>query len=106
MTMTAITTMMIFDENDEDGENDEDYGAVFFLPFALHTHAFVSMVQFCFSIVFVHWGPAYNNIIGPFCSLFLFIKDMIYGSINVSCFIMFYGCCGGGVGVVLLVADS
>ena len=45
--------MMMFDDDDDDGENDEDYGAVF-LPFALHTHAFVSMVQFCVSIVFVH----------------------------------------------------
>ena len=78
----------------------------FFLPFALHTHASVSMVQFCVSIVFVHWGPTYNNIIGPFCSLFLLIKDLIYVSIYVSCFILFYGCCGGGVGVVLLVVDS
>ena len=63
------------------------------------------MVQFCVSIAFVHWGPTYNNIIRTFCSLFLLIKDLIYGSINVSCFILFYGC-GGGVGVVLLVVDS
>ena len=58
------------------------------------------MVQFCVSIVFGHWGPTYNNIIGPFCSLFLLIKDLIYGSIYLSCFILFYGCCGGGVGAV------
>ena len=64
------------------------------------------MVQFCVSIVFVHWGPTYNNIISPFCSLFLLIKDLIYGSINVSCFILFYGCCADDVGVVLLVVDS
>ena len=50
LTMTTITTMMMFDENDEDGENDEDYGAVFFLPFELHTHYLFQWFNFVFAL--------------------------------------------------------